>query len=141
MHSAGGGSQGALKKEHHHTTKNPVPKPPLLPPPQEASEPPGSISRSHPESLDPRPRDLLAVVQLYPLQAVAALQVLQGSVGDQGAVVQLDHLQAVVGAGAVPQVANAIVRDQLAVGQTLHPNRGREPSARSRTTLCWGHWG
>lgn len=140
MHSAGGGSQGALKKEHHHTTKNPVPKPPLLPPPGSLRAARLHLS-SHPESLDPRPRDLLAVVQLYPLQAVAALQVLQGSVGDQGAVVQLDHLQAVVGAGAVPQVANAIVRDQLAVGQTLHPNRGREPSARSRTTLCWGHWG
>lgn len=35
-----------------------------------------------------------------------------------------------MGAGAVPQVANAVVRDQLAVGQTLHPNRGCEPPAR-----------
>lgn len=71
-----------------------------------------------PESLDPCPRDLLTVVQFYPLQAVAAFQVLQGGIRDQRAVVQLDHLQAVVCAGAVSQVTNPIVRDQLTVGQT-----------------------
>ena len=50
---------------------------------------------------------------------MAALQVLQRGVGDQGAVVQLDHLQAVVGAGAAAQVSDAVVGDQLTVRQAL----------------------
>lgn len=55
-----------------------------------------------PESLDASPCDLLAVVEFYPLKAVAALQMLQGRVGDEWAVVQLNHLQLVVGTGPVP---------------------------------------
>lgn len=103
-----------------------------------------TIINFYPESLDPRPRDLLAVVQFYPLQAVAAFQVLQGGVGDQGAVVQLDHLQAVVRAGAVPQVADPVVRDQLAVGQALHPNGGSQrplPPAATSKMPCLGGLG
>lgn len=75
---------------------------------------------------------------------MAAFQVLQGGVGDQGAVVQLDHLQAVVRAGAVSQVADPVVRDQLAVGQALHPNGGGQrplPPAGSSKTPCRGGFG
>lgn len=50
---------------------------------------------------------------------MAALQVLQGGVRDQGAVVQLDHLQAVVGAGPAAEVSDAVVGDQLTVRQAL----------------------
>lgn len=50
---------------------------------------------------------------------MAALQVLQRGVGDQGAVVQLDHLQAVVGAGPAAQVSDAVVGDQLTVREAL----------------------
>lgn len=50
---------------------------------------------------------------------MAALQVLQRGVGDQGAVVQLDHLQAVVGAGSAAQVSDAVVGDQLTVREAL----------------------
>lgn len=65
----------------------------------------------------------MTVIQFYPLQAVAALEMFQGGVGDQRAVVQFDYLQAVMSTGAVAQVANPIVGDQLAVGQTLPPQR------------------
>lgn len=61
---------------------------------------------------------------------MAALQVLQWGVCDQGAVVQLDHLQTVVSAGAATEVSDAIVRDQLAVRQAL-----RECSISSITQL------
>lgn len=74
---------------------------------------------AHPESFDARAGDLLAVVELDPLQAVAALQVFQRCVCDEGAVVQLNHLQLVMCTGPVPQVADAIICDKLAVGQTL----------------------
>lgn len=77
-----------------------------------------------PESLDSCASDLLAVVELDPLQAVAALQVLQGRVCDEGAVVQLDHLQLIMRAGPVPQVADAVIGDELAVGQTLRQSKG-----------------
>lgn len=84
--------------------------------------------RSHlyPESLDPSPCDLLAVIEFYPFKAVTALQVLQGRICDEGAVVQFNHLQLVVGAGPVPQVTNPIVCDQLTVRQTLQPNRAKK---------------
>lgn len=50
---------------------------------------------------------------------MAALQVLQWGVCDQGAVIQLDHLQSVVSTGAAAEVSDAVVCDQLAVRQTL----------------------
>lgn len=50
---------------------------------------------------------------------MAALQVLQGGVCDQGAVVQFDHLQTVVSAGAAAEVSDAIIGDQLTVRQAL----------------------
>lgn len=50
---------------------------------------------------------------------MAGLQVLQGGVCDQGAVVQFDHLQAVVSAGAAAEVPDAIVSDELTVRQAL----------------------
>lgn len=75
--------------------------------------------RAYPHPLDARTGHLLAVVQLQALQAAAVLQVLQGRVGDEQAVVQLQHPQPLVAAGAVAQVQDAVVRDELAVGQTL----------------------
>lgn len=74
---------------------------------------------TYPQSLDACAGDLLAVVELDAIQAVAALQVLQRGVCDEGAVVQLDHLQTVVSTGATAEVSDAIIRDQLTVGQTL----------------------
>lgn len=56
----------------------------------------------YPESLDSSPRDLLAVIEFYPLEAVTALQVFQGRVRDERAVVQLNHLQLVMGTGPIP---------------------------------------
>lgn len=53
---------------------------------------------------------------------MAALQVLQRGVCDQGAVVQLDHLQAVMGAGPAAQMSDAVVGDQLTVGEALQAN-------------------
>lgn len=82
--------------------------------------------RVYPESLDPSPCDLLAVIEFYPLEAVTTLQVLQGSICDQWAVVQFNHFQLVMGAGPIPQVTNSIVCDQLTVRQTLQPNRARK---------------
>lgn len=54
---------------------------------------------------------------------MAALQVLQGGVCDQGAVVQLDHLQTVVSTGAAAEVSDAIIGDQLTVRQALQEHR------------------
>lgn len=50
---------------------------------------------------------------------MAALQVLQGSICDQGTVVQLDHLKVIMGAGAAAKMSDAIISDQLAVRQAL----------------------
>ena len=77
------------------------------------------MNDSHPESPYSSPRDELAVVQLYSLQALAAHQVLQGGVRYQGAVVQLQDGQGFRGARTHPQVADAFVCDQFAMGQTL----------------------
>lgn len=74
---------------------------------------------TYPHPLDACPGHLLAVVQLQALQATAVLQVLQGHVGDEEAVVQLQHLQPLVAAGAVAQVQDSVVRDELTVGQAL----------------------
>ncbi len=50
---------------------------------------------------------------------MAALQVLQRCVRDQGAVVQLDHLQTVVSTGAAAEVSDAIIGDQLTMREAL----------------------
>lgn len=55
---------------------------------------------------------------------MAALQVLQRGICDQGAVVQLDHLQTVVSTGATAEVSDAIISNQLTVGQTLQERYG-----------------
>lgn len=65
---------------------------------------------------------------------MAALQVLQRGVCDQGAVVQLDHLQTVVSAGAAAQVPDAIVGDELTVRETLN-----EPTKEDYSTLLCLH--
>lgn len=70
-----------------------------------------------PQSSDPRPRDQLTVVQLYPLEVVTVDEVVEGLVGDQGTVVQLQHRQGLAGAGCGAQVPDPLVRDELAVGQ------------------------
>lgn len=62
---------------------------------------------------------MLTVVELNALQTMAALQVLQGHISDEGAVVQLHHGEALLAAGAAAQSSDTIVRDQLAVGQGL----------------------
>lgn len=57
-----------------------------------------------PHALDACTGDLLAVVQLQALQAPAVLQVLQRSVSDEEAVVQLQNPQPVVPTCAAAQV-------------------------------------
>lgn len=54
---------------------------------------------------------------------MAGLQVLQGGVCDQGAVVQFDHLQAVVSAGAAAEMPDAVIGDELTVRQALQEHR------------------
>lgn len=68
-----------------------------------------------PDAFDASPGDLLTVIELNALQTVAALQVLQRHVGDEGAVVQLHHGEALLPAGAAAQSSDAIICDQLAV--------------------------
>lgn len=72
-----------------------------------------------PDAFDASPGDLLTVVELNALQTVAALQVLQCDVSDEGAVVQLNHGEALLPTGAAAQSSDAIVCDQFAVGQGL----------------------
>ncbi len=72
-----------------------------------------------PDAFDASPGDLLTVVQLNALQTMAALQVLQGHISDEGAVVQLHHGEALLATGTAAQSSDAIVRDQLAVGEGL----------------------
>lgn len=76
-------------------------------------------AHTYPHPLDARTGDLLAVVQLQALQATAVLQVLQGHVGDEEAVVQFQNAQPLVAAGAVAQVQDSIICDELTVRQTL----------------------
>lgn len=76
------------------------------------------VRKLSPHALDAGPGDLLAVVELEALQAPAVLQVLQRHVRDEQAVVQLQDTQALVAAGAVAQVQDAVIGDELTVGQT-----------------------
>lgn len=70
-----------------------------------------------PDAFDASPRDLLTVVQLDALQTMAALEVLQRDVSDEGAVVQFHHREALLATGAAAERPDAIVRDQLTVGE------------------------
>lgn len=72
-----------------------------------------------PDAFDASPGDLLTVVELDALQTMAALQVLQCHISDEGAVVQLHHGEALLAAGTAAQSSDSIVCDQLAVGQGL----------------------
>lgn len=83
------------------------------------------MSRAYPHPLDARAGDLLAVVELEALQAVAVLQVLQRRVRDEQAVVQLQDAQALVAAGAVAQVQDPVIRDELTVRQALEQGEAR----------------
>lgn len=91
------------------------------------------VRKLSPHALDASPGDLLTVVQLQALQAPAVLQVLQGHVGDEQAVVQLQDTQPLMAAGAVAQVQDPIVGDELTVGQTLN----REKSSRACSLGQW----
>lgn len=64
---------------------------------------------------------------------MAALQVLQRGVCDQWAVVELDHLQTVVSAGATAEVSDAVISDQLTVRQTL---QGVPRQERHYSNIC-----
>lgn len=72
-------------------------------------------ARTHPEPLNPGACDLLAVVQLNAVEAVAGFEVLQRGVGNERAVIEFDHLQSVVSTRPTPQVTDTIIRDQLTV--------------------------
>ena len=72
-----------------------------------------------PNALDASPGDLLTIVELNALQTMAALQVFQGNVSDKGAVVQLHHREALLATGAAAQSSDAIICNQLAVGEGL----------------------
>lgn len=50
---------------------------------------------------------------------MAAFQVLQSHVGDEGAVVQFHHREALLATSTAAQGSNAIVCDQLTVWQRL----------------------
>lgn len=71
-----------------------------------------------PHPLDACAGNLLAVIQLEAFQAAAVLQVLQGHVSDEEAIVQFQYPQPLVTAGAVAQVQDPIICDELTVGQT-----------------------
>lgn len=73
----------------------------------------------YPHPLDACAGNLLAVIQLEAFQAAAVLQVLQGHVSDEEAIVQFQYPQPLVTAGAVAQVQDPIICDELTVGQTL----------------------
>ena len=78
-----------------------------------------SSCHTYPHPLNACTGDLLTVVQLQALQAPAVLQVFQGHVGDEEAVVQFQDSQPFVATGAVAQVQDPVICDELAVGQTL----------------------
>ena len=70
-----------------------------------------------PQPPDPRARDQLAIVQLYPLEVVTRDEMVERLIGYQGEVVQLQDGQVLRGTGCGPQVTDALVRDELAVAE------------------------
>lgn len=81
------------------------------------------MTSTNPDAFDASPSDLLTVVELNALQTVAALQVLERHVSDEGAVVQLHHGEALLATGTAAESSDAIVCDQLAVWQGLSEER------------------
>lgn len=78
-----------------------------------------SIVSTDPDPFDASPGDLLTVVEFDALQTMAALKMLQGQISDEGAVIQLHHSEALLATCTAAQSSDAIVCDQLAVGQGL----------------------
>lgn len=74
---------------------------------------------TNPDALDASASDLLAVIELDALEALAALQVLQSDVCDQGAVIQLHHLQPLLTTHTAAQVSDPIISYQLTMRETL----------------------
>lgn len=72
-----------------------------------------------PDAFDASPCDLLTVIELNALQPMAAFEVLQGHVGDEGAVIQFHHRQTLLATSTAAQGSDAIVCDQLTVWQRL----------------------
>ena len=72
-------------------------------------------------------RDELTVVELDPLEVVAADQVVERCVRDQGQIVQLKDGQVLRRTGRHAQLADPLVRHQLTVGQAdkLQPRAAR----------------
>lgn len=91
------------------------------------------VTSTDPDALDTSPGDLLAVIELNALQAMAALQVLQCHVSNERAVVKLHHSEALLATGAAAQSSDAIVRDQFAVRQGL----SREQQTGLKTLMYW----
>lgn len=77
------------------------------------------LPHTYPHPLDARAGNLLAIIELQALQATAVLQVLQGHIGDEEAVVQFQDLQPRMATGAIAQVQYSIICDELTVGQAL----------------------
>lgn len=73
------------------------------------------MTSTDPDAFDASPGDLLTVVELNALQTVAALQMLQCYIGDERAVVQLYHSEALLATGTAAQSSDAIICDQLTV--------------------------
>lgn len=71
------------------------------------------------DTFDACTSDLLAVIELNALEALATLQVFQSIVSDQWAIIQFDHLQPLLTTNTAAQMSDAIVSNQLAMRQTL----------------------
>lgn len=74
---------------------------------------------THSDTFDSCTSDLLAVIEFDAFEPLATLQVLQSDVCDQGAVIQLDHLQPLLTTHTAAQVSNPIVCYQLTVREAL----------------------
>lgn len=81
------------------------------------------MTSTNPDAFDASTGDLLTVVELNAFQPVAALQVLQRHISDEGAVVQLHHSEALLATGTAAQSSDAIICDQLAMWQGLSRKR------------------
>jgi len=85
-----------------------------------------SIVSANPDAFDASSGDLLTIVELDALQTMAALQVLEGHISYKGTVVQFNHCEALLATGAAAQSSDAIICDQLTVGQGLPGEQGTE---------------
>ena len=71
----------------------------------------------------PTTRDQLAIVEFDPLQILTTVEMQERHVADEGAVVELDHGQRLGRTQAATQLADAFIRDVLAVRQGLEYER------------------